>query len=171
MEEQSFEVRDAGGFYNLVFYNDGIARYPSLFGIYMGIWMIGCVILFVVLAVISHLTGFAMFSPSGAYTLLGGTSYLLNIFLPLLPVAFLELRRRQRGGTQPIEKAVASGFVKLIPWTDVVRLELKPVRFNTRRWTITVMTSSKTYKGRISQIGTMQDFLRLKAGDKLKVLA
>ena len=168
MEEQSFEARD--GFFNLVFYKDGIARYPSLWGIYAGVWMLGGVILFVVIEVISLLTGFEEFPSSGA-TLLGGTAYLLNVFLPLIPIAFLEIRRRQKGGTQSIDKAAASGFAKLIPWHEVVSLELRPVRFNARRWTITVMAPSKTYKCHISQLGTMQDFLRLKAGDRLKVLA
>lgn len=168
MEEQSFEARDTGGFFSYVFYKDGIARFPSLFGIYLGIWFAGTFVLFLVTAVVGYLTGFVVF-PSSGPTLLGSIVFVLQWTLPLIPVAFWESRRRRRGGTQPVGKALASGFARLIPWNDVVRVELRPVRFNTRRWTITVITTSKTYTGRLSQMGTMQEFLRQMVGDRLQV--
>lgn len=168
LEAQSFELIDAGGFFNYLLYDGGIARYPRLYGIYLGVWFAGGSVMFVLIGVVGYLTGFAVFPASGP-TLLGDIVFLLQLALPLIPVAILEVRRRRRGGSQPVEKALASGFAKLIPWNEVNRIELKPVRFNTRRWTMTIVTGSTVYKARVSELGAIGEFLSKKLGNKLQV--
>jgi len=184
-ELQAFEVRSASGWESFVLYDGGIAQMPTLTGIYMGIWFLGVIVMVFVVAALEHFTGFAAFPETGP-TFLGNIVIVLQVLIPGVPVAMLEIRRRRRNGKQTVEAAVEKGQAKLTRWEDVTRIELKPFRAGGSRpgygrWAITVMTGKKKLNGRririlqgedwvdTEQIAPIEGFLRKKVGEKLWV--
>ncbi len=173
-EEQFLKAKDNSGFFNFLFYDAGIAHYPSLFGVYISVYVVGSLILFVAFAVVKAVSGFVEFPESGGLTVLGGLVFFLQLFLPLIPVAYLELARR-RGHRTTIERGLATGFAKLIPWAEVRGIELRPIRYGDRRpgygrWWVIITTSSKTYKARLlNEPDKAEVFFKQKIGGRLLV--
>ena len=153
---------------------DGIAWYPKLFGVYFSVWMVGAIVLFVAKLVIEELVGFAEFPRSGP-TELGNLAFLSTFLVPLIPVAILEARRRRRGGYLPLDRALALGYAHLIPWADVVSVELKPrspgkARAGRIRWRLVITTKTKKNMKAFTDAetaGRMKSLLEAKIGERL----
>jgi hypothetical protein len=152
--------------FKYVFYKDGIARYPTRFTVYSRIVSIVAFIVLMTSIAANRLTGFP-----GSYTI---PAFLIGLALPFIPVAYLEARRRRRG-TQTIEKEVASGFAKLIPWDQVTRIELRPIWLGNLRpgygqWSVTLVTQTKTYNAsRLRGTEEVEAFLQSKVRERLWV--
>lgn len=81
----------------------------------------------------------------------------------------MEIRRRRRRSNPAVDKAIAAGYAKLVPWAQVTSVKTRgKVGFvgSGRRTWVWVEAAGKWYKGLTSNPEVAMEFAQKKIGQK-----